>query len=158
MKATGKQASAALQHVLAMYRFQRSTGETFHTILIRNSSDRPIVFLDVVISCYPMGRRPITLKLRGWDDQILSSGDSANLQLDFTKQLTALRIGEDACGYHAEIVVSDLSRQVAIQYGYTWVVGRFVCKNGLHLRVRWRYRLSNLRWRYYRGKKLFSSR
>src|SRR2546425_991587 len=63
MKATGKQASAALQPLLSLKRLARSAGETFHTILIQNSSDRPVVFLDVVISCYPSGHRPIVHKL-----------------------------------------------------------------------------------------------
>ena len=149
MKATAKQASAALQPELSLCRFARSPGETFHTILIQNPSGRPVVFLDVVISCYLKGRRPIIHKLRAWDDQILSSGDNVKLQLDFSSELTASRVDENACGYYAEMVVSDLSRQVAIKYEYAWVVGNFSCRAGLPWRVRWRYRVRPLKWRYY---------
>jgi hypothetical protein len=58
MKATAKQASAALQPELSLCRFARSPGETFHTILIQNSSGRSVVFLDVVISCIQWATRP----------------------------------------------------------------------------------------------------
>jgi hypothetical protein len=158
MRATAKQASAALQPELSLSRLVRSPGETFHTILIQNSSGRSVVFLDVVISCHPSGHRPIVYKLRGWDDQILTSGDDAKLRLDFSKELTAIPVDESACGFHAELVVSDLSRQVAIQYGYTWVIGRFACTAGLPWRVRWRYRMRPWGWRYYRLKGLFAGK
>jgi hypothetical protein len=116
------------------------------------------VFLDVVISCYPHGHKPISHELRGWDDQILSSGDSAKLQLDFSEKLKALGIDESMCGFHATLVVSDLSRQVAIQYEYVWVLGRFSCKTGLPWRVRWRYKMRPWGWRYHRVKSWFSSK
>ncbi len=150
MKATARQASAALQPELALFRFARAEGETFHTILIQNSSGRPVVFLDVVISCYPMGHSPIIHKLRGWDDQILPAGENTKLKLDFSKQLNTIRVDEGACSFNADLVVSDLSRQVAIQYEYSWLNGRFVGKAGLPSRVRWRYRMRPWGWKYNR--------
>jgi hypothetical protein len=157
MKATTRQASGSLQPVLSLCRFAKSGDESFHTILIENKSDRPVVFLDVVISCHPMGHKAIVHNLRGWDDQILSTGDNARLKLDFSKELAALRIDISMCGFGADIVVSDLSRQVAIQYDFAWAVGRFACKVGMPFRVRWRYRLRPWGWRYHRVKSRFSS-
>jgi hypothetical protein len=158
MKATAKQASAALQPELSLCRLGKSGDESFHTILIENKSDRPVVFLDVVISCHPMGHKAIVHKLRGWDDQILSAGNNAMLKLDFSEELTALRVDISMCGFGADIVVSDLSRQVAIQYDFVWVVGRFACKVGMPFRVRWRYRLRPWGWRYHRVKGRFFSK
>ena len=158
MKATKKQASAALQPVLALHRLARAEGETFHTILMQNSSDRPVVFLDVVISCYPRGKRPLVHKLRWWDDQILSARNDAKLRLDFIKELTAMGVREDECGYVADLVVSDLSRQVAIRYSYVWVLGSFSCKAGLPWRVWLRYKIRPWGWRYHRAKRWFSKK
>ncbi len=158
MKATAKQASAALQPVLSLTRFARTSGDNFHTILIQNSSGRPVVFLDVVISCYPSGRKHIVHPLRAWDDQILSSGENMKLRLNFSSELAALHLYEDACAFNAELVVSDLSRQVAIRYEYNWASGNFICNTGLPWKVRWRYWLRPWGWRYYRVKSWFSGR
>jgi hypothetical protein len=158
MKATARQASAALQPELSLHRFVRAEGENFHTILIENSSGRPVVFLDVVISCHRHGHKAIIHKLRGYDDQILAVSENTKLKLDFSRELTAMHVHEDSCGYQAVLVVSDLSRQVAIEYDYTWVVGRFAGKAGMPWRVRWRYRMRPWGWRYNRVKYWFRDR
>ncbi|MCX6594558.1 MAG: hypothetical protein NTZ56_23850 [Acidobacteria bacterium] len=156
MRATAKQPYAALQPEDPLCEFARAEEEKFHTILVENKSVRPVVFLDVVISCHPMGRESIVHKLRGWDDQILSAGDHAKLRLDFSKELAELGMSEDMCGFGADIVVSDLSRQVAIQYHFAWVVGLYDCKLGMPWNVRWRYRFRPWGWRYHRIKGWFS--
>jgi hypothetical protein len=112
--------------------------------------------MDVVVSRYPTGHGSIVHKLRGWDDQILAPGGNARLRLDFSEELAGLQLPEDACGYLADLVVSDLSRQVAIQYEYIWVLGRFSSKAGLPWRVRWRYRIRSLGWKYYRVRRWLS--
>jgi hypothetical protein len=57
---SGKQASAALQPVLAINPFASSPYETL--LLIQNPNDRPIVFLDVFISCHLLTGWPLQFR------------------------------------------------------------------------------------------------
>jgi hypothetical protein len=158
MKATGKQASAALQPILSLRPFASSPDQPVRTLLIENPTDRPIVFLDVVIVCSPMGQRRIIHKLRAWDDEILSARDSIKLPLDFTKELAVIQVSDEMCGFVARLVVSDLSRYVVIQYEYVWVLGRLTGRAGLPWGVRLRYAIRPLKWRYHRVKHWLSTR
>jgi hypothetical protein len=153
MKATARQASAALQPVLALSPLVRAPDETFSTLLVHNPSDRPIVFLDVHISCHPSGHRAIVQKRREWDDQILPPKEHFKLQLDFVKELVAINMPEDACGFYAEIVAADLSRQVAIRY--SWAKGHFFCTTGLPFHTWLRHKLRPWGWWYHRMKGWF---
>lgn len=158
MKATRRQASGVLQPVLSLKRLVRAEGETHHRLLIENPSERPIVFLDVFASCHPGGHRAIVHKLRQFDGQILSPKDHVVLELDFVKELAAIRVPEDLCGFYTQIVVSDLGRQVTFRYSYIWVLGCFYCEAGLPWRTWWRYRVQPWGWRYFRAKRLFHKR
>jgi len=158
MKATGKQASAALQPVLSLRQLDDTSGDPFYTLLIENCSERPIVFLDVKTACYPGGHGPIVHRARQFDDQILTPGNNAQLHLDFSKELELIRVDKFMCGFVANLVVSDLSRQVAIQYEYIWVLERFSCTTGLPWRVRLRYKIRPWVARYYRLKTLVFER
>jgi hypothetical protein len=158
MKATAQQATAALQPVLTLSRLVDTLDESVPRVLIHNAGDRPVVFLDVVIGCHSSGHRSIVDKLRGWDDQILGPNENTELRLDFSKPLAEIGATQNECGFWLEIVVSDLGRQVVIQYDYVWVLGRFTCKIGLPWRVRWRYIARPWGWRYNRLKRRFSGK
>jgi hypothetical protein len=84
--------------------------------------------------------------------EVAPDGGDTKLPMDFSRELKQKHIHEDSVGYQAVLVVSDLSRQVAIEYEFFWVVGRFTGKAGMPWRVRWRYRLRPWGWRYSRVK------
>src|SRR6202021_2640922 len=87
MKATAQQASAALQPVLALSQIHKSLDDPIPTVLIQNPGERPVVFLDVLVTCHPSEHKAIVHKYRGWDEQILAPGENAELRLDFSKSL-----------------------------------------------------------------------
>ena len=158
MKATAQQASAALQPVIALSQIHKSLDDPIPTVLIQNPGERPVVFLDVLVACHPFGHKAIVHKHRGWDEQILAPGQDAELRLDFSQSLREIGVNKDSCGFHAELVVSDLSRKFVIQYDYIWVLGRFTCKLGLPWKVRWRYIVRPWGWRYNRLKSRLSGK
>jgi hypothetical protein len=149
MKATHKQATAVLQPQLSIHPMVRQGEQTFHTLIVKNSGDRPIVFLDVRNSCHPDKRDSIVHNLH-WDDQILPPGEDYKLKINFQKELEVIGVHESSCGFRTTIVVCDLSRQVAIEYEYLWVLGRFSCKSGMPWRVRFKYWIRPWGWRYHR--------
>ncbi len=155
MKATHKQATAVLQPQLSIHPMVRQEGETFHTLLVQNSGDRPIVFLDVRNSCHPEGHKSIVHN-PWWEDQILPPGENYKLEIDFSKELEKIGVPEGSCGFGTTLVVCDLGRQVVIQYEYLWVLGRFSCKTGMPWRIRFKYWMRPWRWRYHRVKGWFS--
>jgi hypothetical protein len=158
MKATTRQATAFLQPALSIARLVKPDGERMRTLLIRNLGSQPVVFLDVMVSCFPHGKPAIVHRLRGWDDMVLPAGKHAELEYDFSKELTAIHVSLDACGYQALIVVSDLSRQVGGQYEYLPVLGRLTFTLGVPLWVRLRYAGRPWVWRYRRVKSQFSKK
>jgi hypothetical protein len=151
MKATIRQVHAALQPVVAIYRHTSETN-LIPTLMISNSGERPVVFLDVVISCVPRGHERLVRRLSAWDEQILAAGDHATLALDFSKHLTQFAIRQDSCALQARLVISDLSRQAVLQYNYAWVNADCSCKLGLPFQVRWHYLTSPFRYYYHRFK------
>lgn len=70
---------------------------------------------------------------RGLDDVILYAKGKFELSFDFTTELEKIHVPDRLCGYQVLLVVSDLSRQVVIQYEYMPVVGRPQCTLGMPL-------------------------
>ncbi len=158
MKATARQATALLQPALSIVRLVKPDEEGKRCLLIQNLGSQPVVFLDVVVGCFPYGKPGIVRRLRGWDDIVLPAGKDAELDYDFSKDMGSIHVSPDACGYQALIVVSDLSRQVGGQYEYLPVLGRLSFTLGVPLRVRLRYMARPWGWRYHRLKSRFAKK
>jgi hypothetical protein len=153
MKASTRQAVASLQPALLVCRSNKPDGKPTATYLyVKNLGTQPVVFLDFTVKCAPSKGSPMLDKQTFIDETILGGGDSVTLNYDFSQQLSQLNVTSDMCGYHALIVVSDLSRQVVLQYEYFQVLGKTMCRLGMPIRVRWKYASRPWRWRYYRVK------
>ena len=153
MKASTRQAVASFQPALLVCGLSKRDGKPTATYLyVKNLGTQPVVFLDFTVRCSPHGRSSILDRQIRMDDTILSGGDNITLDYDFSDQLSTVQVSSDMCGYHALIVVSDLGRQVVLQYDYFQVSGITMCRLGMPMRVRWKYASRPWRWRYYRFK------
>jgi hypothetical protein len=153
MKASTRQATAMLQPNLSINNLiEHDRPSSRRHLYIKNQGTQPIVFLDFTIRCFPHGKKSIVQRKTALDDVILFVAGEYDLNFDFSTELAAIHVQDSSCGYRVLLVVSDLSRQVVIQYEYFPVLGRTQCTLGMPLRVRWKYRVRPWKWRYNRAK------
>jgi hypothetical protein len=150
-KSAARQATAMLQPALKL-EITFDIGEESGTgkIGISNLGSQPIVLQDVQIRYG--GRVPLIRRFEGLDEFVIypRALDHIEVPFDFTASLPAAFFQRGEAGYHLRVVASDLSRQVAATYEYFPVLRHETCRLGIPLRVRFRYFLKPLKWRYHR--------
>lgn len=149
MKATARQAAAMLQPVLTINGFIKSDEPNAKYIYVENAGSQPVVLIDLQISCYPHGRKPMTKSGVIFADYVLSATKQIELPYGFAKELNAIHVSEDMCGYQISIVVADLSRQVVAHYQYYPVMGHLTCTLGMPSSTQWRVLVRQWKWKYY---------
>ena len=152
-KAMNRQTRAMIQPIISMdFVVEKDEPYPKGRFTVKNLGSQPMLLLDMRLQC----RRENILIFETYnmyERHILPPDDQIAFNFDFTERYTKKGVlwwSPGCCTFYLEVVVSDLAEEIILTYGNSAYWGILTMKNGMPLRVRWKFFSSFITQRYYR--------